>query len=192
MESARCPPPPKVPSPTMSAASKGEQKLSAGDKETPIAMETTDVGKAVITATQSVEKVPPAAKVVDVSEATLESASVKEPASQGSAPMVDEEVQQKMASGEAGNDCSPYEYFGEILMLHGFIIFYFTFFLYNRWFKVNCLIFLNCLPCQQRKRKRRKFVHLQMVCLPRFFISIWHFMFLSSLLLVNGLEGLKW
>ncbi|KAH9777164.1 E3 ubiquitin ligase PQT3-like [Citrus sinensis] len=101
MESARCPPPPKVPSPTMSAASKGEQKLSAGDKETPIAMETTDVGKAVITATQSVEKVPPAAKVVDVSEATLESASVKEPASQGSAPMVDEEVQQKMASGEA-------------------------------------------------------------------------------------------
>lgn len=107
MESARCPPPPKVPSPTMSAASKGEQKPSAGDKETPLAMEPADAGKAVIMVQQSVEKVLPMAKAPDVSEATLESASVKEPASQGSAPLLEEEVQQKMASGEAGNDYLP-------------------------------------------------------------------------------------
>lgn len=41
-------------------------------------------------------------KAADVSEATLESMSVKELASQGSAPLAEEEVQQKLASGEAG------------------------------------------------------------------------------------------
>lgn len=41
-------------------------------------------------------------KVVDISEATHESISVKEPASQGSALLVDEEVQQKPAVSDAG------------------------------------------------------------------------------------------
>ncbi|KAL2525180.1 DWNN domain [Abeliophyllum distichum] len=61
-------------SPTQSFASKGEQKVEKGG--TP--------------------------KVADVSEVIHESVSVKEPASQGSAPLVDEEVQQKPVSGDAG------------------------------------------------------------------------------------------
>lgn len=103
MESARCPPQPKVPSPTTSAASKGEQKPSPADEETPIVKEIADEGKAVVPTQQFLEKVQPVAKAPDVSEATLESMSVKEPASQGSAPLVEEEVQQRMASGETGN-----------------------------------------------------------------------------------------
>lgn len=43
-------------------------------------------------------------KVPDVSEATHDSKAVKEAASQGSAPLADEEVQQKPISGEAGNE----------------------------------------------------------------------------------------
>ncbi|XP_031252792.1 E3 ubiquitin ligase PQT3-like [Pistacia vera] len=100
MESARLPP--KVPSPTMSAASKGEQKPLPIEEETPVMKETADEGKAVIAPQQVLEKPRAVAKAPDVSEATLESMSVKEPASQGSAPLVEEEVQQKMASGEAG------------------------------------------------------------------------------------------
>ncbi|KAJ0106183.1 hypothetical protein Patl1_18454 [Pistacia atlantica] len=100
MESARLPP--KVPSPTMSAASKGEQKPLPIEEETPVMKETADEGKAVIAPQQVLEKPRVVAKAPDVSEATLESMSVKEPASQGSAPLVEEEVQQKMASGEAG------------------------------------------------------------------------------------------
>jgi E3 ubiquitin-protein ligase RBBP6 len=108
MESARCPPP-KVPSPTRSVASKGEQhKLSPGNAESPnLNKEITEEEKPVIASQQVPEKVR-TAKAVDVSEATHESISVKEPASQGSAPLAEEEVQQKLAPGEAGNGQSLY------------------------------------------------------------------------------------
>ncbi|XP_044485793.1 E3 ubiquitin ligase PQT3-like isoform X2 [Mangifera indica] len=99
MESARLQP--KIPSPTMSAASKGEQQPSPIVEETPIMKEMAE-GKAVIAPQKVLEKPRAVAKAPEVSEATLESMSVKEPASQGSAPLAEEEVQQKMASGEAG------------------------------------------------------------------------------------------
>ncbi|KAK9274657.1 hypothetical protein L1049_021908 [Liquidambar formosana] len=100
MESARCPPP-KVPSPTLSAASKGEQLPPPRNEETPNIKETVDEGKAVIAPQQLSEK-GRTARVADMSEATFDSISVKEPVSQGSAPLAEEEVQQKLASGEAG------------------------------------------------------------------------------------------
>ncbi|KAL5748450.1 hypothetical protein ACOSP7_025491 [Xanthoceras sorbifolium] len=100
MESARCPQP-KVPSPTMSAASKGEQKPLAAVAETLVPKDVVEEGKVVIAPQQTLEKMRIPAKAPDVSEATFESMSMKEPASQGSAPLVEEEVQQKMVSGEA-------------------------------------------------------------------------------------------
>lgn len=103
MESARCAPPqPKIPSPSRSAASKGEQppplngetaKMQPGPTEhdvIPVAQQTAS-GKAKVT------------KAPDVSEATYESRSMMEPASQGSARPVDDEVQQKQVPVEAGN-----------------------------------------------------------------------------------------
>ncbi|XP_060177067.1 E3 ubiquitin ligase PQT3-like isoform X2 [Lycium barbarum] len=103
MESARNPPP-KIPSPAQSAASKGEllppppppdteenskPQESAGEvKDGSAPQQMLDRGRT--------------SKVADVSEATRESLSVKEHASQGSAPLVDEEVQQKAVVGEAG------------------------------------------------------------------------------------------
>ncbi|KAL3497514.1 hypothetical protein ACH5RR_040246 [Cinchona calisaya] len=93
---------PKAPSPTQSAASKGEQVPTppAQKEETLKVHEVVEEGKAVSASPQTVEKVrlPTGA---GASEATHESISVKEPASQGSAPLVDEEVQQKPVSGEA-------------------------------------------------------------------------------------------
>ncbi|KAI4327145.1 hypothetical protein L6164_019642 [Bauhinia variegata] len=100
MESARCPQP-KIPSPTSSAASKGEQKVSLANDETTKIQETGDERKAVSAPQQSLEKVR-ATRAGDISEATHESVSVKEPASQGSAQLVEEEVQQKLAPNEAG------------------------------------------------------------------------------------------
>ncbi|CAK7356347.1 unnamed protein product [Dovyalis caffra] len=100
MESARCPPP-KIPSPTQSAASKGEHKTSPGNEVSPNLNKEITEEKPVIASQQVPEKVR-TAKAADVSEATHESMSVKEPASQGSAPLAEEEVQQKLAPGEAG------------------------------------------------------------------------------------------
>lgn len=100
MESARIAQP-KVPSPTLSAASKGERNIQSVNEETTKAKEVEEE-KAVTSGPQTLEKVK-ATKVVDESEATHESMSVKEQASQGSALIVDEEVQQKMAASEAGN-----------------------------------------------------------------------------------------
>ncbi|GAV72822.1 DWNN domain-containing protein [Cephalotus follicularis] len=96
MESARCPQP-RIPSPTMSVAFREEK--NPVDEEIPVIKETIEEEKAVIASQQVSEKMK-IAKVADVSEAT--SMSVKEPASQGSAPLAEEEVQQKMAFGEAG------------------------------------------------------------------------------------------
>ncbi|XP_027192926.1 E3 ubiquitin ligase PQT3-like isoform X2 [Cicer arietinum] len=100
MESARCPQP-KIPSPTSSAASKGELKISPVNDGTSNIQDAADERKAVSAPQQASEhvKMPRAG---DVSEATHESMSVKEPAPQGSAPVVEEEVQQKLVPTEAG------------------------------------------------------------------------------------------
>ncbi|KAL8552809.1 hypothetical protein ACS0TY_001480 [Phlomoides rotata] len=91
-----------VPSPTHSAASKGLHVPAPPpqQEETPKLVETVEEYKSPIESLNSdkgrVLKVP------DVSEATHDSKTVKEAASQGSAPLADEEVQQKPISGEAG------------------------------------------------------------------------------------------
>lgn len=103
MESARCPQP-KMPSPTLSAASKGEQKRSTINEETPKIQETADEGKAAAILPQQTVERARTAKAADISEATHESMSVKEPAaSQGSAPLAEEEVQQRVTVSDAGN-----------------------------------------------------------------------------------------
>ncbi|CAN0842367.1 E3 ubiquitin ligase PQT3-like [Linum grandiflorum] len=101
MESARCPQP-KFPSPTQSAASKEEPRLlpSVEESTKPKVEPPTIEEKHVPTQQPAVEK-PITSKVPDVSEATHDSMSMKEPASQGSAPLMDEEVQQKLAQADA-------------------------------------------------------------------------------------------
>ncbi|KAG5248863.1 E3 ubiquitin ligase [Salix suchowensis] len=101
MESARCPPP-KIPSPTQSAASMGEHKPSPVNEEFPILNKEIAEEEKPLNASQLDPDKVRTAKAADVSEATHESVSVKEPASQGSAPLAEEEVQQKLAPGEAG------------------------------------------------------------------------------------------
>ncbi|KAL3499620.1 hypothetical protein ACH5RR_038713 [Cinchona calisaya] len=95
-------PQPKAPSPAQSAASKAEQvpPPPAQKQETSKVHEVVEDVKAVSAPQQPVEKVrlPEGA---DVTEATHESVSVKEPASQGGAPLVDDEVQQLPVSSEA-------------------------------------------------------------------------------------------
>ncbi|KAL9326728.1 hypothetical protein ACSQ67_007373 [Phaseolus vulgaris] len=100
MESARCPQP-KIPSPTSSAASKGELKVSPINEKATNILETVDDKKAVSAPLQTSEQVRNL-RVADVSEATHESISVKEPASQGSTQQVEEEVQQKLIPTDAG------------------------------------------------------------------------------------------
>ncbi|XP_050230446.1 E3 ubiquitin ligase PQT3-like isoform X2 [Mercurialis annua] len=103
MESARNPQP-KIPSPTQSAASKEEQKPSPTNEETlnqglNIKL---DEEKPAVYLQQVLDK-PKSSKAPDLSEATFESMSMKEPASQSSAPLAEEEVQQKLAApGELG------------------------------------------------------------------------------------------
>ncbi|XP_043698314.1 E3 ubiquitin ligase PARAQUAT TOLERANCE 3-like isoform X2 [Telopea speciosissima] len=99
MESARSAQP-KVPSPTFSATSKGEHVQPPSKDVTPDLKDTTNEKKPTMSAPQpSVEKVR-IAKPMDFSEATRESASVKEATSQCSAPLPEEEVQQKLQAGE--------------------------------------------------------------------------------------------
>ncbi|XP_076918368.1 E3 ubiquitin ligase PARAQUAT TOLERANCE 3-like isoform X3 [Bidens hawaiensis] len=107
MESARCAPPPppqqqpKVPSPSPSATSKGEQPPPQNADDTKVQPGPTEdnvapVVQAVQQTTGKVNKAP------DVSEATYESKSMMEPAaSQGSGRPVDDEVQQKQVPTEA-------------------------------------------------------------------------------------------
>ncbi|CAL1401571.1 unnamed protein product [Linum trigynum] len=105
MESARCPQP-KFPSPTQSAGSKEEPRLPPPSSEptTTHNIKLTTVEEKPVPGPVpplAVEK-PRTSKVVDASEATHESMSVKEAAaSQGSAPLMEEEVQQKLAPGDA-------------------------------------------------------------------------------------------
>ncbi|KAH9607123.1 hypothetical protein KSS87_005051 [Heliosperma pusillum] len=103
MESARCLPP-KVPSPTQSAASKGEQRIPAEVEKSPIKVingnKTNDAPlQQAQPQNSSKEKI---FKVPDVSEATHESASVKEHVSHSNVLPVEEEVQQKVAPTDAG------------------------------------------------------------------------------------------
>ncbi|KAK7260205.1 hypothetical protein RIF29_26052 [Crotalaria pallida] len=100
MESARCPQP-KIPSPTSSAASKGELKVLPVNEGTTNVPETADDRKAVSAPQQTSEQVR-ITRPADVSEATHESMSVKEQASQGSARPIEEEVQQNLVPTEAG------------------------------------------------------------------------------------------
>lgn len=104
MESARCPQP-KIPSPTSSAVSKGEQKMSPSDEGKTKVQEVAEDRKALSVPQKMSEEVK-ATRAADVSEATHESVTVKEPASQGSAQLVEEEVQQKLVPIEAGNAIS--------------------------------------------------------------------------------------
>ncbi|PSS11545.1 DWNN domain protein [Actinidia chinensis var. chinensis] len=91
---------PKVPSPTLSAASKGEQATAPQKEEMPMVKEPADQRWTASAPQKSLEK-GRMGKIPDVSEATHDSMSVREPASQGSAPLADEEVQQRPVSGEA-------------------------------------------------------------------------------------------
>lgn len=104
MESARCPQR-KIPSPTLSAASKGEQvppqQLAPQNEETTNNQNKTEPIKVAEAPEQTLDKLN-TAKVADVSEATHDSRTIKEPASQGSVPVLEEELQQKPVSGEAG------------------------------------------------------------------------------------------
>jgi len=117
MESARCPQP-KIPSPSQSAASKGEHMPPPRLEKTPNLKESSNLEETPNFKERANGEVPSGApqqqvraqtsdkgkitKVPDVSEATHESASVKEPASQSSALPIEEEVQQRVAAGEAG------------------------------------------------------------------------------------------
>ncbi|KAL8064565.1 hypothetical protein ABFX02_01G098600 [Erythranthe guttata] len=92
----------KVPSPTQSAASKGQQVHAPQPQveETSKIEETAEeIKSANLPLNQGTERTT---KVPDVSEATHDSRNVKEAVSQGSAPLADEEVHQKPISGEAG------------------------------------------------------------------------------------------
>ncbi|OIV94074.1 hypothetical protein TanjilG_05454 [Lupinus angustifolius] len=100
MESTRCPQP-KIPSPTSSAASKGELKLLPVNEGTANIQEIADNMKAVSAPQQTSGQVR-ISRAADVSEATHESMSVKEQTSQGNARRVEEEVQQNLVPTEAG------------------------------------------------------------------------------------------
>lgn len=100
VESARCPPA-RVPSPTLSAASKGEHPpVEENNTLRPVV----DEDQAAIAAPQQTPENAKSSSKVAVSEATHESASAKEPASQASAPHAEEEVQLK-ATAETGYSC---------------------------------------------------------------------------------------
>ena len=101
MESARCAPPqPKIPSPSRSAASKGEQPPLQNGETTK--MQPAPSEHDVTPVAQQAASGAKVTKAPDVSEATYESRSMMEPASQGSARPADDEVQQKQAPTEAG------------------------------------------------------------------------------------------
>lgn len=89
---------PKLPSPILSAASKGEQAQPPPVEEASKVGETVE-GNTSVAPPKTMDR-GKAGRIPDVSEATHDSMSVKEPASQGSAPLADEEVQQKPVFGE--------------------------------------------------------------------------------------------
>lgn len=158
MESARVLPP-KIPSPAQSAASKGEllpppPPPPPQKEENSKALENAEEGKNESAPQQMLER-GRTLKVADVSEATHES-DVKEPASQGSAPLAEEEVQQKPVVGEAGSALRL------SFWLLNLLVFSYehprgnTLVSYITWIgKCSHLDFL-LLCFQERKRRRRK------------------------------------
>ncbi|KAE8678620.1 DWNN domain isoform 2 [Hibiscus syriacus] len=84
-----------------SVENKREKKPLSAKEECPDVNEKANDVKVAIPPQQALEKVK-FVKPADASEATLESMSVKKHASQGIAPLAEEELQQKVASGEAG------------------------------------------------------------------------------------------
>ncbi|PIA31749.1 hypothetical protein AQUCO_04900203v1 [Aquilegia coerulea] len=100
-ESSRCEHP-KVPSPTISATSKGGQMPPSPKKDTLDLKEATNSGQPVVNAPkQSLETGRPL-KAVDLSEVTRESMFEKEPKLQGGVVHAEEEVQQKLSTSEPG------------------------------------------------------------------------------------------
>ncbi|XP_010540822.1 PREDICTED: E3 ubiquitin-protein ligase RBBP6-like isoform X2 [Tarenaya hassleriana] len=97
MESARNPPP-KFPSPCTSAASKERDRVSTGVEETKI--EAAEKQTKPTNAPESTNDEAKSAKKLDASQA--ESLSVREATSRGSAPVAEEEVQQKLNPDEQG------------------------------------------------------------------------------------------
>ncbi|MQL81922.1 hypothetical protein Taro_014371 [Colocasia esculenta] len=100
MESAR-PAQVKAPSPTQSATSREEHKAPPPKEQSEI-KEAGDENeeKVTVMTAQSLEN--KTAKSVGPSEPTAESMGTKEPTSQESAPVLEEEVQEKLVSGEQG------------------------------------------------------------------------------------------
>jgi len=151
METSRCPQP-KIPSPTSSATSKGEPKVSQVNEGMTNIQEIA-AEKKEVSATQQVSEQVKIPRAAVVSEATHESMSVKEPVSQGSAKLVEEEVQQKLVPTDGGNVECLYNY-----------AFFFDFLLRALSFYL--------LTLQERRRKRRKSVCLQMVNILFFFLVL--------------------
>ncbi|CAA2933537.1 zinc finger CCCH domain-containing 18-like isoform X1 [Olea europaea subsp. europaea] len=87
-------------SPTQSASSRGDQMA-----QRPLLPQKEEISKTVENAGEDKALVAPDQKVEkgSTSKVIHEVQSVKEPASQGIAPLADEEVQQKPLSGDAGN-----------------------------------------------------------------------------------------
>jgi hypothetical protein len=152
MQSSRCPQP-KKPSPTSSATSKGEPKVSQVDEGMTYIQEIA-AEKKEVSATQQVSEQVKIPRAAVVSEATHESVSVKEPASQGSAKLVEEEVQQKLVPTDGGNVKCVYNYAFFVVFLLRALSFY-------------------LLTLQGRRRKRRKSVCLQMVNLLFFLVLLY-------------------
>jgi hypothetical protein len=126
MESSRCPQP-KIPSPTSSATSKGEPKVSQVNEGMTNIQEIA-AEKKEVSATQQVSEQVQIARAAVVSEATHESMSVKEPTSQGSAKLVEEEVQQKLVPTDGGNVECVYNYaFFVDFLLRAFVILFINF-----------------------------------------------------------------
>ncbi|GER25698.1 DWNN domain [Striga asiatica] len=91
----------KVPSPTQSVASKGQQ-MPAPPPQRDDASKVGDIVENKSSSLPLIQEKGRNIDVPDVSEATHDSRTVKEAASRGSVPLADEEVQQKPVSGEAG------------------------------------------------------------------------------------------
>ncbi|XP_043693282.1 E3 ubiquitin ligase PARAQUAT TOLERANCE 3-like [Telopea speciosissima] len=98
MESAR----PKVSSPTLSATSKGDHVLPPPKNVTPYLKDSMTEKKATVSAPQPYVVKGRTTKTMDVSEAARESVSMKEATSQCSAPLPEEEVQQKLQAADPG------------------------------------------------------------------------------------------
>eukprot|EP01018_Ginkgo_biloba_P023991 Gb_27645 [translate_table: standard] len=98
MESARCPRP-KAPSPSLSACAK-EAKTAPSQSDVPNLKENFIERKIPVNQSQQSTEKNRSAKTAEPFEAAPESMSTKEPVSQESAPLVEEEVQQKLPAGE--------------------------------------------------------------------------------------------